>query len=101
MENKIKKITLWERKTETDRGGLEAVITDEGDLKLENHDGGKIVGEFFGGSDLESWVLVDKDYKDTIMLWLIKERFDSDDAFKKWLDEKKIPNKSDLWITGF
>ena len=36
--------------------------------------------------------------KDTILLWLIKERFDTDSAFADWLDEKGIPSELMSWV---
>lgn len=55
-EHKLKEIILWERKSDCGYGGnLEAVIKDNGDLELEGYDGGKIIGDFFGGDDYEYW----------------------------------------------
>ncbi|MFC1715719.1 hypothetical protein ACFL6S_18775 [Candidatus Poribacteria bacterium] len=94
MKNsRIKKITMWERRTKTDVNILEAMINDNGDLALEGYDLGEAPKKFWGDSDYEYGRVVKKKYKDKILRLLIKERFGTDSDLKKWLDEKGIPNK--------
>lgn len=70
---------------------MDAIIRENGDLVLEGCDNGETVREFWGDFDYEYWITIKADYKDTVLLHLIKEKFDSETAFKKWLDEKNIP----------
>lgn len=70
---------------------LDAVIRENGDLVLEGCDNGEMVREIWGDFDYEYWITVKADYKDTILLHLIQEKFDSESKFKEWLKEKNIP----------
>ena len=97
-ENRIKEIQLIDSKSDRVSVRLVAKIEDDGDLVLEGYDIGPLVKEQWGDSDYEYWLRVDKDYKDTILLWLIKERFPTDSEFREWLDEKEIPNKFNSWV---
>jgi hypothetical protein len=95
---KIREIVMSEVRTEKDYSKLIAKIDDDGDLVLEGYDVGETPKKYWGDSDYEYWLTVNKDYKDTILLWLIKERFEDDSHFKDWLDEKGIPSKFDSWV---
>ena len=88
---KINRIKLKESRSERGSIFLEARIKENGDLQLEGQDIGPLVEEMWGDSDYEYWLTVDKDYKDTVLLRLIKERFSRETEFKKWLEEKQIP----------
>lgn len=87
-ENKTKEITNW----------LDALIDEKGNLVLEGYDLGEAAEMFWGDSDYEFWLTVEKEFKDSILLLLIKEKFTSDTKFKKWLEEKGIPSRFDSWI---
>ena len=50
-----------------------------------------MVREFWGDFDYEYWITIKEDYKDTMLLHLLKEKFDNQDALKEWLKEKNIP----------
>ena len=52
---------------------LVAKIDDKGKLVLEGVDGGKDVEKFFGDSDYEYWLTISQEFKETILLHLIKE----------------------------
>jgi len=95
--DKLKEITLTEYKTDDISVQLVARIDDEDHLVLEGYDIGKSVKEFWGDSDYEYWLRVASDYKDTVLLWLIKERFTTSSEFRQWLDDKGIPNKFESW----
>lgn len=95
--DKINEITLTEYKIEDISVQLVARIDEAGNLVLEGYDIGKTVEEFFGDSDYEYWLRVARDYKDTVLLWLIKERFTTSSEFRQWLDGKGIPNKFESW----
>jgi hypothetical protein len=92
---KINKITLIESKSEGLSVHLAARIAENGDLILEGYDIGQFVEDRFGKSDYEFSLKIQAEYKDTILLKLIGEKFANDAEFKAWLDEKQIP--SDFW----
>jgi len=98
MENNIKKLEIYK----DDSGCLIVGIEDNGNLEMASFDGGKSVKEFYGegAEDCEYFVKVDKDDKDLVLLWLIKEKFKLTTDFEKWLNEKKIPNKTDMWVNS-
>lgn len=98
MKEPISKIKLMEFKTERDSRYLDALIDDEGTLVLEGYDIGDSVEEHWGDSDYEYWLKVSQEWKDTVLLLLIKERFALSSDFKKWLEEKEIPHKFESWI---
>ena len=71
-----------------------------------------LIEQRFGSdSDFKEWLdekgipgksrqKIGRGYKDTALLWLIKEKFDmdSDFDFKDWLDESDIPDEDWSWI---
>ncbi len=79
------------------RTQLDILINDTDDLVMEGYDAGPDVEDFFGDDDYEYWVTVPKEYKDWILLNLIKETFTSkskpgpSSAFMAWLKKKGIP----------
>lgn len=94
---KLKQITLAESKTDRCSSSLVARIDDEGSLVLEGYDIGELVREWWGDSDYEYWLKVAADDKDTVLLWLIKERFPTDSEFREWLNSKGIPSEFHSW----
>ena len=86
-----KDLVIYDDKTFDSYHGLTAKIGDNGDLILEGIDAGKDVEELFGDSDFEYWLTIPKDFKETILLHLIKERFTSAHDMKAWLEQKEIP----------
>ncbi|NQU38435.1 MAG: hypothetical protein HQ523_00610 [Lentisphaerae bacterium] len=72
-------------------------VSDTGDFVLggqsevEARSIGDPTGQYAG--DIEYRRIVSSDYKDTMLLWLVKERFDSDSAFDAWLDAREIPSE--------
>lgn len=90
---KIREIVLRERRTKKDVSILVAQIDKDGDLVLEGYDAGEAPKEFWGDSDYEYYRVVKKDHKDTILRWLIKEQFDTQSEYGRWLRKKGIPRK--------
>ena len=90
---KIDKISLIESKSEDISIHLTAEIKENGDLVLDGYDLGKRAEEWFGHDDYEYSLTLKAEFKDTVLLYLIKEKFANDSEFKKWLDEKQIPNE--------
>jgi hypothetical protein len=87
----IKEIIIYDDKTVDGYNVLTAKIGDNGDFILEGIDAGKDIENFFGDSDYEYWLTISKDFKETILLRLIKERFSSMRDMKAWLEEKEVP----------
>lgn len=92
---KIDRITIIDSKTERLSVRLTARIDEQSDLILEGYDRGEFVEEVLHHDDYEYSLTVKAEYKDTILLNLIKERFRHDAEFRSWLDEKRIP--SEFW----
>lgn len=72
---------------------LVARINEQGNLVLEGVERGEWVEEKTGDWDYEYWTTVTREWKDTVLLYLLRERFRDDSEFRRWLDDKKIPNK--------
>lgn len=89
---KINEIILIDSRTESVRVRLTARIEHNGDLILDGYDSGKLVEDVWGSDDYEYSLTVKADYKNTILLNLIKEKFANDSQFRTWLDEKGIPS---------
>ncbi|HUY00034.1 MAG TPA: hypothetical protein VMV49_10805 [Candidatus Deferrimicrobium sp.] len=94
----MKRITIYDIRTESSHSTLEACIDDQGDLVLEGYDIGDFVKEYWGDSDYEYWLRVKAEHVPAVLLWLIQERFKTDSEFRNWLDAKKIPSQFDNYI---
>ena len=83
------------------RGGasrrIEAAIERNGDFVLTGMAFGKIVQQVWGDPESEHTRRVAADYKDTMLLRLVKDRFGSDDEFAAWLDTHAIPHRFHRW----
>lgn len=88
---KINRIKLREIEIQGGKSYLDAMISEDGDLVLEGCDNGEYVKQVWGDFDYEYWVTVKSDYKDSVLLHLIQEKFDNETKFKEWLKEKDIP----------
>ncbi len=88
---KINQINLLDTEIEGGKSYLDAIIKENGELVLEGCDNGEMVREFWGDFDYEYWITIKKDYKDTMLLHLLKEKFDNQESLKEWLKEKNIP----------
>ena len=98
MAKKISKITIREQRTKTDSSYLTAYIDEKKNLILEGYDIGKTPKEFWGDSDYEYWLTIKEEYKDSVLLWLIKERFKTTSDFKSWLEQRDIPSDFFSWV---
>jgi hypothetical protein len=90
---KINKIKLIESKSERVSSLLSAEISENGDLVLDGQDLGSFVKETFGDYDYEHTLTLKSEYKDTLLLYLLKEKFPNVSTFKEWFNEKEIPNE--------
>lgn len=100
----IRTLRLREERVPGDVRLLDAVIKDNGDLALEGYDCGTGVQEAMPWSDgdYEWWLYVRQPHKERVLAELKDQRFRGDaGAFRKWLQEKEIPDDSDsalLWL---
>ena len=95
---KIKEITFYRKEDEKNVSWEKASIEVDGNLRLDGYDLGETPLKFWGDDEYEYWLTVDKEWKDTILLLLAKERFEDFGSFRKWLDEKDIPNRFANWV---
>ena len=93
----IRQLTIKDEREGRDVRHLGIKIGDDGSLVLEGHDLGSTVAKFWPDDEYEYWLTVPANYRDTVLLWLIKERFSSDVEFREWLDEKGIPHEFANW----
>lgn len=90
---KIKSISL----ESNDARNLLASITGNGDLQmcgkeeLDSRDIGDGDSRYAG--DIEYCLTIGAEYKDTVLLYLVKECFESEAEFRTWLKKKEIPAK--------
>lgn len=87
----IKKITIRYEKFEDGYSALYGEISKEGDLIINGCDAGDLAKKMLGDWDYEYWLTTPGNYKDTILLHLIKDRFSSVHEIRKWLDNLGIP----------
>jgi len=89
-------VVLSAFKTERVLHKLTAAIQDNGDLVLEGYYDGRASEETWGG-DYDYWLTVPADQMPQLVLELIKDRFHETGAFRRWLDEREIPNEFHSW----
>ena len=77
---------------------LLAKIDDKGRLVLDGADGGERVREVWGDWDYEYSETVPAEWKETVLLHLIKERFASTSDFRVWCQERGIPSEFWSWV---
>jgi|GEM_PF-1052619 len=93
----ILSLTLFDIAAGDGRRMLTARIKENGDLALEGVDSGTEVEKTMGDWDYEYWLTVPAHFKETVLLWLIKERFENSSTFMGWLAEKNLPYEFDSW----
>ena len=95
--NKITKIEIV--KTENDQSStiLSAKISDDGDLIIDDYFIGKFAQEVYDHDDSESFVKVKKDFKNTLLLLLLKERFQANSELRDWLSLNNVPYDFEIW----
>lgn len=89
---KINRIEMINSRSERVSVRLTARIDERGDLILDGYDSGEFVEEVWGSDDYEYSLTVKAEYKDSVLLNLIKEKFGNDSQFRTWLEEKNIPS---------
>ena len=71
-------------------------IQENGKLHLGSYDFGPSVNKSWG-NDYEFDVYIDLSWKDSILLLLMKDHFETTMEFKNWIDSKGIPCETSLW----
>jgi hypothetical protein len=69
------------------------VFVERGKLYFCGLRSGPLCERLFGKPDNEYLVTVPAKWKNTVLLYLMKERFSDDKVFKDWCDERDIPNE--------
>lgn len=99
-------VVLREPEVGQSNWSLDANIGKRGDLSLTGFDFGDAVKGVFDSatSSYEWWVTVDREYKDEILLKLLRECFEgdifkSDTDFREWLKVYEIPSEFGSWIS--
>ncbi len=87
----LDRIVLLDTKSAALSVELVARIDEQGDLVLEGWDRGAWVKEQFDDYDHEYWLKIPQAWKDTILLYLLQERFENVSTLKEWLQNKQIP----------
>jgi len=94
----MRELVIYDRGTPTDRQLLTVRITDSDDLTLEGVDTGETPQRLWGDTDYEYSRTVAREHVPAVLLWLVKERFQSDGALAEWLKEKGIPSTFNNYI---
>ena len=87
----ITRVVIRHEKIATGYSELIAKIDTSGELVLDGCDAGASVEDETGDWDYEYWITVPALFKDTILLHLIKDHFNSVHEMKTWLESLGIP----------
>ena len=87
-------ITLRREQSDTGISELKAQINAQGDLVFAGYDSGPQVERYLGDWDFEYWVTVPAAYKDTLLLHLLRDRFQSVHEVRAWLDSLSVPHST-------
>lgn len=92
--NKITEIALFERNDENGYSRDLVRVHTDGSINLDSFDTGPLPDSVWG-RDYEYDVNFSADWKDTILLLLLKERFASNSEFRNWAKSQSIPYTSE------
>ena len=95
---KINKVVLYDVDDDINSTIEWVNISEDGNLILQADDCGQTPLKFWGDIDYEYWRFVDKDWKDTVLLLLMKDRFKRFSDLENWIIEKKVPNTFGSYI---
>jgi hypothetical protein len=95
----IDRIVLRDERIGSDTRHLEAAIDAGGDLVLTGQDLGPEVRKILGSDEYEYSHTIDATYKDTMLLRLLKDKFDEGMLFDDWLKEHGIPHEFHNWYS--
>lgn len=97
MTTPIKELRIRAERSPSGYSQLLVKINDGGQLVLDGADGGERVRQVSGDWDYEfSWT-VPAEWKGTVLLHLMKERFPKESEFSAWCEERGIPCKFWSW----
>lgn len=88
----IGELLMYDIQTEDGYNTL-SVTAQGGDVYFVGVDAGQDIKARYGDWDYEYWMTVPKEYKDTMLLYLLKEHFSHFDEMKSWIESKNIPTK--------
>lgn len=94
MTSPIRELAIHSETSTDGYRELKVLIDDAGQLVLEAVDGGESVRKIWGDSDYEYWVKITPEWRDAVLLHLIKEWFSQravSSQFMRWLKERGIP----------
>jgi hypothetical protein len=89
--NKVERVTLAEKRTETGWYLIEAWLDESGDLILSGREPSDMPKAAFGCTEYEYHRRIPAEFKDALLLLLLRERFKSDAMFQQWLERHSIP----------
>jgi hypothetical protein len=94
----IRDVDLLREKSESLTRSVWASIQEDGSLFVGGQDSGPFKQEWLGGGEsYEYSATVSPEYRDTVLLLLIKERFKDYPEFEQWLKEQGIPYSDWVW----
>ena len=95
--NELSSILIHEKETEQGLTRLSAEISDDADLIIKDYFIGKMAQEVYSHDDSESCVTLKKEFKDTLLLRLLKGRFKQSSELREWLDSNSVPYELEIW----
>lgn len=96
-EEPLRRITLVDRRWGEESTTLDALIREDGTLVIENVEMGPRVEQEMGDFDHESWTYLKPEYRDTLLLRLLAERFTRHAEIREYLDAHRIAYEYDSW----
>ena len=87
----IKKLLIRHDQMDDGYSELAVAIDESGSITLEGVDAGEEVRRVFGDWDYEYWLTVAPEYRESVLLHLVKDRFSSVHEVQKWLEDREIP----------
>lgn len=94
----INTITIWDEYRGENHYNLIARIDENGDLILDGGDIGLDVKKWWGDIDYEYWYNIKKAWKDTLLLYLLAEKFTLKNTPQGWFENKGIPFEFSSYI---
>lgn len=91
MPDLPRELTIRDERRDDGSSVLRVKIEDDGTLTLEGYESGDAIKRTFGDFDYEYWLRVKPEFKDAVLLHLVRERFDLSSMFEQWLDDHGIP----------
>lgn len=98
MITPIKNITLRDDHVNDTHIRVDVYISDNGDLVIDGCDTGKAPEQFWGDTDYEYITTIKSEFRDTVLLLLIKEKFRDSSDFQQWLETNAIPSDFFTWV---